>query len=58
MVKSLTSDEIEETKVHFETTKTQHKVVISVRCKDLPDLDLVDGDSDPYAILFIKAEND
>lgn len=56
-VQMLTRDQIEESKQHFDNAKPHHKVEIHIKCKDLVDLDVI-GKSDPYAILYVKAEND
>ena len=53
----MSKDEIEEQKDRLEAVATPHKVQIYVKCRDLADLDFTDK-SDPYAILYLKSENE
>ena len=51
----MTNDQIEEHKAQFE--KNAHRIEIRIKCKNLVDMDVV-GLSDPFAILYLKAEQE
>lgn len=50
-------DEIEEHAEAMDMIKCPHKVQIRLSCRNLLDMDLT-GKSDPYAILYAKAEKE
>ena len=50
-------DEVEEHNEAMNLIDCPHKVQVSIACRNLPDLDAI-GKSDPYCILYAKAEKD
>ena len=54
----MADDEVEEYNEAMDQVDCPHKVQISIACRKLADLDIGKGKSDPYAILYAKAEKD
>ena len=51
-------DQIEEYAEHVDTIQSPHKVQVTISCRNLIDMDGIGNKSDPYAILYAKAEKD
>ena len=51
-------DQIEENAEHVDTIQSPHKVQVTISCRNLIDMDGIGNKSDPYAILYAKAEKD
>ena len=51
-------NEIEDHAEAMEMIESPHKVLLSISCKDLPDMDVGVGTSDPFAIVYVKGEKE